>query len=141
MNDMDSNKANSVPNKPKKRGHKTNKGSVLPVPISIPVPMPVTPMATPKAEREQVMSTAITKALDITVNKYADAAAKHNKEQREDFDCLQPIISEFLDDFLLIGHTIDGQRVTMKYTSTPADVDKLTELCKKVFVKMMASDN
>jgi len=50
---------------------------------------------------------------------------------------LQPIVSEFLDDFLIIGHTLTGQRVVIRYTATPADLDKLTELSRKVLIRMM----
>lgn len=71
--------------------------------------------------------------------KYAAAAEKHNKEMRVDFESLQHIISEFLDDFILIGHTVDGQRLVMRYTPTPADYDKLNELTKNVLLRVLRS--
>ena len=92
------------------------------------------------APSDEEVALALTSLLQNTIGKYSEVAEKQVKEQRTDFDNLQPIISEFLDDYMLIGHTIDGQRVVLRYTATPADLDKLTELCKKVFVRMMIQE-
>ena len=92
------------------------------------------------SEDEDAVSRMIAAMLKESIDKYGEAADKEFNDQREDFDSLQPIISEFLDDFIIIGHSIDGQRVVMRYTPTPASLDSLTELCKKVLVRMMIEE-
>jgi hypothetical protein len=84
------------------------------------------------------------KLADIINNKieqYSDTIDIKKTTYREDFNCLQPIVSEFLDDFLIIGHSLDGQRVVIRYTATPGDLDKLTELSRRVFIRMLNQDN
>lgn len=87
-----------------------------------------------------IISETLANILQNEINKYANVVDKYTKETRSDFECLQPIISEFLEDFIIIGHTLDGQRVVIRYTATPADLDKLTELCKKVLVRMLIQE-
>jgi hypothetical protein len=104
-----------------------------------PIPKPVKTDAD-DIDNEELMSQMVAELLRNSVDKYSEEADKHFQEQREDFDSLQPIVSEFLDDFIIIGHTIEGQRVVMRYTPTPAGLDSLTELCKKVLVRMMIEE-
>ena len=82
----------------------------------------------------------ITNLIKNSVEKYSEIANNQLKNTRDDFECLQGIISEFLEDFMIIGHTLDGQRVVIRYTSTPAQLDSLTELCKKILVRMMTQE-
>lgn len=72
--------------------------------------------------------------------KYGDIANNQLKETRNDFEVLLPIVSEFLENFMIIGHSLDGQRVVARYTKNPAGIDALTELCKKVLVNMMIQE-
>lgn len=143
MKNTDSDKSGFFSGKPKKK-RKTTKpvenigSSDVPL-VGIPI-VPQTTASVESSTESAEMAQTLANILQNTINKYSDAAEKTVKETREDFDTLQPIISEFLDDFILIGHTIDGQRVVMRYTSTPADLDKLTELCKKVLIRMMIQE-
>lgn len=92
-------------------------------------------------DNEDTVKQTIENIIQNCANKYAEAADNQLKDTRNDFEALQTIVSEFLEDFIVIGHTLDGQRVVMRYTSTPADLDKLTELCKKVLVRMMIQES
>lgn len=123
----------SLPEKPKKKRSRIIKET--PASLEAPlIPSPDTPV-------EETTQQTISNIVQNTVDKYVEPAHKDPyKEQRDDFQHLQPILSEFLDDFLLLGHTLDGQRVVIRYTKTPADLDKLTELFRRVFVRMMAQD-
>ncbi|MDD4110016.1 MAG: hypothetical protein PHS54_00520 [Clostridia bacterium] len=89
---------------------------------------------------ENATRQAITELLQNSINKYANTVDNQLKETREDFECLPVIVSEFLENFIIIGHTLDGQRVVTRYTSTPAGLDGLTELCKKVLVRMVIQE-
>ena len=86
------------------------------------------------------VSHALANMLQNSIDKYAEVAEKQNRESREDFKSLEAVMTEFLDDYIIIGHTLDGQRVVIRYTATPGDLDKLTELCKKVLVRMMVQE-
>lgn len=94
--------------------------------------------ATSEIEDNEKVREAITRLIKNSVEKYSGIADNQLKNTRDDFECLQGIISEFLEDFMIIGHTLDGQRVVIRYTSTPAQLDSLTELCKKVLVRMIS---
>lgn len=83
---------------------------------------------------------AIASLLQNTVKKYADITDNQLKSTRDDFESLQTIVSEFLEDYIIIGHTLDGQRVVIRYTASPAALDGLTELCKKVLIRMMQQE-
>jgi hypothetical protein len=131
MNDTNSDIPGSHSGKPKKK-RKTTRGKDL--------PLQTTELEMPMNADEQAMAEAIANIIQNSVDKYSEIADNQIRDTRTDFDNLQPIISEFLDDFIIIGHTLDGQRVVMRYTATPADLDKLTELCKKVLVRMMIQE-
>lgn len=122
MKDMNSENGSNKP----KRKRKASK-------IQAPLP--------PSMEEESAATQLISNLINSSIEKYNDIVEREAKEARDDFESLQPLISEYVDDFILIGHTLDGQRVVMRYAPTPADLDKLTELCKKVLVKMMIQES
>ncbi len=129
MNDIETNGTN-IPLEPeKKKPRKTTKTETTPDPLV---------NTTAEVEDNEKAREAITRLIKNSVEKYSGIADNQLKNTRDDFECLQGIVSEFLEDFMIIGHTLDGQRVVIRYTSTPAQLDSLTELCKKVLVRMMA---
>lgn len=109
----------------KKRTHKTTKT----------IPTPASPLAVSPDIKE-----VVAKLLKNSIDKYSDIANNQLKNTRDDFECLQKIVSEFLEDYTVIGHTLDGQRVVIRYASTPAQLDSLTELCKKILIQMMIQE-
>lgn len=129
MNDIETN-GTDIPSEPeKKKSRKITKTETTPDP-SIKI--------TDEIEDNEKAREAITRLIKNSVEKYSGIADNQLKNTRDDFECLQGIVSEFLEDFMIIGHTLDGQRVVIRYTSTPAQLDSLTELCKKVLVRMMS---
>lgn len=127
MSADDNKKMNKPDNKPKKRGR----------PRKNPQPEPSEENT---LEEEDDTSRVIAQLLENSILKYQEVTDKELQGSREDFDSLQPIISEFLDEFIIIGHTLEGNRVVMRYAESPAQLDSLTELCKKVLVKMMIQE-
>lgn len=89
---------------------------------------------------DDALKQKLTDIINNKIEQYSDTIDIKKTTRREDFNCLQPIVSEFLDDFLIIGHSLDGQRVVIRYTATPGDLDKLTELSRRVFIKMLSQD-
>lgn len=129
MNDIETNGVD-IPLEPeKKKSRKIAKKEITPDPSV---------NAISEIEDNEKAREAITRLIKNSVEKYSGIADNQLKNTRDDFECLQGIVSEFLEDFMIIGHTLDGQRVVIRYTSTPAQLDSLTELCKKVLVRMMS---
>ena len=126
------NNSDLVSNKPTKKLSKASKNKTLLV---------EPPDNSSLINNEELTKQTIANIIQNSVDKYTEIAANQLKDTRDDFDALQTITSEFLEDFIIIGHTLDGQRVVMRYTATPADLDKLTELCKKVLVRMMIQES
>ena len=89
---------------------------------------------------ETPMDEMLSQLIAGSVDKYSRVVDKQYQETRDDFDCLQPILTEFLDDFLIIGHTLEGQRLVMRYADSPIQLDALTELSKKVLVRMLMQE-
>lgn len=87
-------------------------------------------------EEEAFLNRILTKQ----VEKYKEIAEEELRDQRMDFECLQTVTSEFLTDYLIIGHNFEGQRVLIKVADTPARADGLNELCKKMLVRMLIQE-
>lgn len=86
---------------------------------------------------DEARRAALNDLLKKCIDKYsAEEIPQPTKEARSDFDVLRPIISEFLEDFMVIGHTIDGQRIVLRYAATPAKFDALAELSKMILARM-----
>jgi hypothetical protein len=120
--------------KPTKKKSRSKKNKIIdPKPID-------STTVSPQEDIENALKQKLANIISNKIAQYSDTIEFKKTTHREDFDCLRPIISEFLDDFLIIGHTIEGQRVVMRYTATPGDLDKLTELSRRVFIKMLSQD-
>jgi len=135
------NDAGSSPDKPKKVGRppKNKKAPVMLPETNLPSSLP--PHLTDVTEIDDVLKQTINNILQNSANKYAEMANNQHKTTRSDFEVLQPLVSEFLENFIIIGHTLDGQRIVARYTKNPAGLDGLTELCKKVLVNMMIQES
>ena len=127
-------KADSFSQKPKKVGRPPkNKGAPLtPTNTSLPPQHP---------EIDEALRQTLDNILQNSAGRYAEAANNPHKQTRSDFEVLQPLVSEFLENFIIIGHTLDGQHIVARYTKNPAGLDGLTELCKKVLVQMMIQES
>lgn len=80
------------------------------------------------------------KILNAAIKKYKDVVESDVAEFREDIGSLQHITSEFLDDFIIIGHTANKQRVVIRYARSPKDLDGLMQLSKKVLMRMIVEE-
>lgn len=56
---------------------------------------------------------------------------------KTEYEALRNITSEYLNDFLIIGHNIHGQRVIIHNALTPAQLDSLTSLCRSTILKIL----
>lgn len=62
------------------------------------------------------------------------------KEGQEDYKILYMNISEFLESFITIGYTFDGQRVLIQHYPSPRDRDAMMEFLKNVFISNNSKD-
>ncbi len=139
------NTSDSFSDKPRKVGRPKKKCSTVLVPVvatpKTNLPSNLPPDLTDNKEIDEVLKQTINNILQNGADKYTEMANKYHREARKDLELLQPIISEFLENFIVIGHTLDGERVVARYTKNPAGLDGLTELCKKVLVGMMIQES
>lgn len=108
-----------------------------------PTPVPLSQLRDPIDEKNikttnKLLTELLRQASDT--DQYKEAADKHAMQSKQDFNALATIITEYMGDFILIGHTLDDQRVVVRCANTPGDEDKLTELCKKVLIGLLANE-
>jgi len=139
MKDISLDSADSFPEKPKKKRNRIIKDSVsLEIPMAIPNTKPAAESQPPTGVTgvtEEATKQTIANIVQNTIDKYGAATfIDPYKNTRNDFEHIQPMLSEFLDDFIVIGHSLDGQRVVIRCAKTPGDLDKLTELFRREFI-------
>lgn len=73
-------------------------------------------------------------AISKSISEYKQRVIKKAVSSQEDIDALQAILLEHLDDFLIIGHTVDERRVIMRYAPSPVRYDGLNELSRQYLI-------
>ena len=121
------------PDKTKKIKRKPRVKTLTPTDAGLPI--------NESSEVDKILQQALSNMIQNGTEKYAAAAKNQFRQSRSDFDALQPIVAEFLENFIIIGHTLDGQRMVARYTKNHAGTDALTELCKKVLVNLMIQES
>jgi len=127
---------------PAKKGSRKTPASRLDNTEKIPaekIPMEDIPMEDIPID-ETTMEEMLSQLIASSVNKYSHDTNTQFQTPRDDYDCLEPILTEFLDDFIIIGHTPVGQRLVMRHAESPVQSDALTELSKKVLVRMIMQE-
>ncbi len=71
-------------------------------------------------------------------NRYNEIIEQERREYNDDIDALQATVGEFLNDFIIIGHTPDDRRMIVRYSPTPKDYDALKELSRECLIRMLA---
>lgn len=64
------------------------------------------------------------------------AEVEKEKAARNDYHALHAIASEFLGDFIILGHTVDGQRIAIQHADSPVELDALVEFGRKVLIRL-----
>jgi hypothetical protein len=60
----------------------------------------------------------------------------HNTQVvKRDFSMLKDHIAEYLDSFLVLGYTMEGDRVVIQAFKTSKDRDAMVEFLKTIFIK------
>jgi len=85
---------------------------------------------------ETINDIELQKALD----KWLKQNIQENKIMARDLSLLKSIISEYLDSFLLLGYSMDGQRIVMQSFATAKDKDALMEFLKNLFIQQQQNN-
>lgn len=117
MPDPNSNVPNIPDTKKKRIGRPKKVEEVQEVPASVP----------PPADTDEAF---LNKLLHNAIAKYSEQIQQEQRDYREDVEAIIPIVSEFLDDFCIIGHTVTGQRVILKYAPSQRAYDCLENVIK-----------
>lgn len=59
------------------------------------------------------------------------------KESRADIKNVSPILLEYFDNFILIGHDLLGNEVVLSYAATQNDKNAITKLFHDSFIRLM----
>ena len=110
-----------------------------PVPTNIPIPPKPRAVITSSIPKENEVVTS--QVLNNSLEKYKTIANEEFLDYKGNIDSLQSMISEYLTDFIVIGHTVLGQRVFFRTAKTAKEMDALIELFKKTFVKTMSEES
>lgn len=78
--------------------------------------------------------------LNLAFNKYKTVANEEFVEINSNIDNLQNMVTEYLTDFMIIGHTILGQRVVIRFAKNSKDYDALADLTKKTIIRMFIEE-
>jgi len=83
----------------------------------------------PKSSSRKKSSQKI-KAVDVPVNldyKKIELAKQLSREQIDMLVNIESFLEEYLDDFIIVGHAINGSRVNITHAKTPKDQDSLEQ--------------
>jgi len=94
----------------------------------------------PKKKTKKIAPELVSSALNLSFDRYRTAANEERVELNQNVEGLQHIVCEYLNDFTIIGHTILGQRVVVRYAKNAKDYDALSELMKKTMLKLFSED-
>ncbi len=110
---------------PKKRKKKTDINMISGTPLS-----PIEPIAESKPIIPQNLLEEDHKKIQLV--------RELNNEQISSLINMEGFISEFLDDFIIIGHAIDGSRVAITHARSPKDFDSLEQFYTDNLIMMKA---
>jgi hypothetical protein len=82
----------------------------------------------------------LSNTLNLAFNKYKTVANEEYIEINSNIDTLQNVVSEYLTDFMIVGHTLLGQRVVIRFAKNSKDYDALADLTKKTIIKMFIEE-
>jgi hypothetical protein len=73
--------------------------------------------------------------LKRSMDKWLKSNEGRNSVVIRDLTILKGIIEEYLSSFLLLGYTMDGERVILQGYESPKDKDAVMEFLKNVFIQ------
>lgn len=123
-------------NKRKKKSEPTEKS---PVPDTLPKEIS-------QEEKDQLIQNRLHDALNaVELKKSMDRWLKTNEGQNSitmrDLTILKGINEEYLNSFIVLGYTMEDERVVIQSYKNPKDKDALMEFLKNVFIQQCQQNN
>ena len=78
--------------------------------------------------------------LQASMDRYKTTVERETKDLKQDIESLQGIVTEYLSDFIIIGHTFDDRRVILRYAPSPKGYDALKELTREYLTRMVLGE-
>ena len=102
-------------------------------------PQVVVPTKMTKKQIEELNERVYEAVNDLELQKSLDRWLRENSQQNQiikrDINILKNSICEYLDSFLVLGYTMEGDRIIMQHFKTPKDRDAIVEFLKTIFLK------
>ena len=73
--------------------------------------------------------------LQRSLDKMLKQHVHENQIIKRDFSILKDAITEYLDSFLVLGYSLDGERIVIQHFKSPKDKDAIVEFMKNIFLK------
>ena len=78
------------------------------------------------------------KQISEEMRKSIDAQIKEHKEEEKMYRPLENILEEYMRAYVLIGYTVEGERIVIGRSNTRLDQDALTEHLRAYFIRIMS---
>lgn len=85
--------------------------------------------------QERVFGAINNLELQKSMDKWLKEQAQSNQIIKRDISILKNSLVEYLDSFLVLGYTMEGDRIVMQHFKTPKDRDAIVEFLKTIFLK------
>jgi hypothetical protein len=73
--------------------------------------------------------------LQKSLDRWIRQESQSTQAVKRDFSMLKDHISEYLDSFLILGYTMEGERIVIQAFKTAKDRDAIVEFLKTIFIK------
>lgn len=85
--------------------------------------------------RKKVFDRINQRELDKHLEKYLKETEGEEEISKRDINILYNMISEYMDEFMLFGYNLDGERILIQNFSNPKGKDAMMEFLKNMFFK------
>ena len=83
----------------------------------------------------------INELTNSAIVKYLQNKINVRNEKRKDIELLKSTIDEFLNSFIILGYTFDGEPVNIMSAHSQQEADSLATLVNKVFIQNNQRDD
>lgn len=86
-------------------------------------------------------SSNLNELTNSAIIKYLQNRINTRNEKRKDIDLLKSTVDEFLNSFIILGYTFDGEPVNLMSAHNQQEADSLATLVNKVFIQNQQRDD
>jgi hypothetical protein len=120
--------------------NKKRKKTEIP-PETITLPEEVSQKEKDKLIENRLYDTLNAVELKKSMDKWLKTNEGHNSVMMRDLTILKGVNEEYLNSFILLGYTMEDERVIIQSYGTPKDKDALMEFLKNVFIQQCHQNN